>query len=114
LNHKLGADRVETFCAVAVDPRNRLKNIGSKQLIEGWTAYDFPGRRGKYSTLQWNHNHFTGVDWDNKTKKKGIFRIAEKGHRGWSKYVDSELGNYDYLLGTDVRCVSADSHYTLL
>ncbi|PSR75546.1 hypothetical protein PHLCEN_2v9026 [Hermanssonia centrifuga] len=34
LNHKLGADRVESFKAVPVDPQNRLKSIGPVQEIE--------------------------------------------------------------------------------
>ena len=43
-----------------------------------------------------------GVDWDEKTKAKAIYKITAPGHKGWSKNVDSELGNYDYLLGVDV------------
>ena len=34
--------------------------------------------------------------------KQGVYKIVEKGHRGWSPNVDNELGNYDYLLGADV------------
>lgn len=34
---------------------------------------------------------------------KGVYRITGESHRGWSRFVDSELGNYDYLLGVDVR-----------
>lgn len=44
-----------------------------------------------------------GVDWDQKTKTKAVYRITEPGHRGWSRNVDTELGNYDFLLGVDVR-----------
>ena len=36
------------------------------------------------------------------TKTKGVFRITGPGHQGWSRNVDNELGNYDYLLGIDV------------
>ena len=43
-----------------------------------------------------------GIDWDDKTKSNEIFRIVSDKHKGWSKYVDRELGNYDYLLGVDV------------
>ncbi|KAI0684103.1 alpha amylase [Cytidiella melzeri] len=107
LNHKLGADRPETFNAVPVDPDNRLKAIGSVREIEGWTAFDFAGRAGKYSELKWTSEHFTGVDWDHRTKSKGIFRIEGPPHKGWSRYVDKELGNYDYLLGVDVRTDNA-------
>ncbi|KAF5367585.1 hypothetical protein D9758_003711 [Tetrapyrgos nigripes] len=119
LNHKIGADRIEVFPAVPVDKENRLKEIGKVRDIEGWTAYDFPARGDKYSTLRWNQEHFTGfislfsylqdrtksfegLDWDHKTRTNEIYRIVGKGHKGWSKQVDQELGNYDYLLGIDI------------
>ncbi|KAI0775233.1 alpha amylase [Trametes elegans] len=102
LNHKLGADRPETFMAVSVDPNNRLKDLGPPQEIEGWTAFDFLGRGDKYSSFKWTHEHFTGIDWDHRTRTKGVYRINTANHKGWSRWVDSELGNYDYLLGTDI------------
>lgn len=102
LNHKLGADRVETFQAVPVNENNRLKNAGPAREIQGWTAFDFPGRGDEPSNLRWTNEHFTGVDWDNKTKTKGIYRISSPKHKGWSRNVDTELGNYDFLLGIDI------------
>ncbi|KAJ8585740.1 glycoside hydrolase family 13 protein [Rhizopogon salebrosus TDB-379] len=102
LNHKLGADRTEIFPAVRVDPLNRLKDIESERHVKGWTVFDFPGRLGKYSAMRWNSNHFTGLDWDDLTQTNGIFRISSEGHEGWSKWVDTENGNYDYLLGIDI------------
>ncbi|KAI0359895.1 alpha amylase [Trametes cingulata] len=103
LNHKLGADRPEKFMAVPVDPENRLKDIGPAREIEGWTAFDFLGRGDKYSSLKWTHEHFTGrLDWDHRTRTKGVYRIAGPKQRGWSPWVDTELGNYDYLLGIDI------------
>lgn len=42
----------------------------------------------------------SGVDWDHATKERGVYRITSKS---WSLRVDDELGNYDYLLGVDVR-----------
>ncbi|KAG8747350.1 hypothetical protein FRC10_001529 [Ceratobasidium sp. 414] len=97
LNHKLGADRTETFMAVEVDDNDRRVNVGAPKEIEGWTAFDFAGRGDKYSSLKWSHQHFTGVEWDNRTKTKGVYKVAEPGRKGWSKYVDQELGNYDFL-----------------
>ncbi|KJA26308.1 glycoside hydrolase family 13 protein [Hypholoma sublateritium FD-334 SS-4] len=102
LNHKLGADHTETFRAVPVQESNRLRNAGPPRQIQGWTSFDYPGRGDKYSTLHWHHEHFTGVDWDQTTRTKGIYRIAEPGRRGWSRNVDPELGNYDFLLGVDI------------
>jgi len=103
LNHKLGADRPETFSAVRVDPENRLRALEPEREIRGWTAFDFPGRQGKYSKMTWNHEHFSGLDWDDLTQTSGIYRISSENHKGWSTRVDAELGNYDYLLGIDIN-----------
>ncbi|KAF9468078.1 glycoside hydrolase family 13 protein [Collybia nuda] len=102
LNHKLGADRTENVTAIPSNPQDRLKDAGPEGEIEAWTGFDFSGRGDKYSKLRWTQEHFTGVDWDEKTRTQGIFRLTGKGHKGWSRRVDSELGNYDYLLGIDI------------
>ena len=44
-----------------------------------------------------------GVDWDERTRTKEIFFIHGQRRKNWSKHVANELGNYDYLLGADVR-----------
>ncbi|KAG8213000.1 hypothetical protein J3R82DRAFT_11387 [Butyriboletus roseoflavus] len=49
-----------------------------------------------------------GLDWDHLTQTRAIYRITSKRHKGWSSRVDSELGNYDYLLGNDVRMCERD------
>ena len=49
------------------------------------------------------HPFFTGIDWDQRTKTNAIYRIVSDKHEGWSPHVDKEFGNYDYLLGIDVR-----------
>ncbi|KAF7327810.1 Glucan 1,4-alpha-maltohexaosidase [Mycena kentingensis (nom. inval.)] len=102
LGHRLGADRLETFPAVPVNPNFRLQDVGPERKIDAWTAFDFKGRDGKYSNMKWTQEHFTGIDWDHKLRKKGVFRFSGPGHRGWSRHVSNELGNYDYLLGADV------------
>ncbi|KDQ59237.1 glycoside hydrolase family 13 protein [Jaapia argillacea MUCL 33604] len=102
LNHKIGGDGMETFKAVPVDPANRLKDIGPARDIQGWTKFDFPGRGSEHSSFHWDHTHFTGIDWDNKTRCNGVYRILRPHNHGWSHYVDRELGNYDYLLGVDI------------
>ena len=48
------------------------------------------------------HLYKTGIDWDDKTKTSDIFYIVGPGRKGWSKHVDKQFGNYDYLLGCDV------------
>ncbi|KAJ7274379.1 alpha amylase [Mycena haematopus] len=114
LNHKLGADRSERFLAVPVDPQNRLKDVGPVREIDGWTAFDFKGRGKKYSSFRWTHEHFTGLDWDHRTRTQAIYRIATKGRKGWSQHVAKELGNYDYLLGVDIDHRHPDVHSTFL
>lgn len=101
LNHKAGADRSELFKAVPVDPVNRSQDIGEARDIEGWTGFDFLGRKGRYSRFKWNFNHFTGVDFDNKTGETGVFRIVGE-NKGWAFGVSGELGNYDYLMFADI------------
>jgi len=44
--------------------------------------------------MRWNKDHFTGVDYDNKTKTNAVWRFEGKK---WAYEVDEELGNYDYL-----------------
>lgn len=114
LNHKLGADRHETFMATPSNPTNRLKDDGPPRMIDGWTMFDYPTREGKYSSFRWTREHFTGVDWDQKTQTKAIYRIVEPGHKGWSRNVDTELGNYDFLLGVDIDHTHPDVQRDLL
>ncbi|KAJ8293289.1 Glucan 1,4-alpha-maltohexaosidase [Rhodotorula toruloides] len=101
LNHKAGADYTEPFHATEVDWDDRTKEISDLYEIEGWTGFNFPGRKGKYSEMIWSHIHFTGVDWDDKGKKKAIFKIQGEG-KTWAKSVDSEKGNFDYLMASDI------------
>lgn len=101
LNHKGGADELEVFKAVEVDGEDRLKEIGEPKDIEGWTSFTFPGRGDKYSSFKWNFNHFSGVDFDNKTGESGIFKILGE-NKGWSLAVSEEKGNFDYLMFADI------------
>lgn len=102
LNHKAGADFTEEFLAVQVDENNRTKEISEAHNIEGWTGFNFPGRKGKYSTFEWNFNHFTGVDYDQKSDTTGVFKILGE-NKDWSDGVSSENGNFDYLMFADIN-----------
>lgn len=101
LNHKGGADYTENFEAVQVDEYDRLKDISDPYEIEGWTGFNFPGRKGAYSEFVWSFNHFSGVDYDEKTGTDGIFRILGDG-KYWDLEVSQEMGNYDYLMFADI------------
>ncbi len=99
LNHKAGADFSETFHATEMDADDRNKAISDCYEIEGWTGFNFPGRKGedgklKYSEMKWHHEHFTGVDYDAKNEKTSIFMI-QGDNKGWAKKVDGENGNFD-------------------
>ncbi len=101
LNHKVKGDYTETFQAVEVDPANREKSLGEPHDIQGWTGYNFPGRNKKYSDFEWHFYHFTGTEYDDITRKTGIFRILGKG-KDWAPHVNVENGNFDFLLGNDI------------
>lgn len=101
LNHKAGADQSEIFKAVKVDPDNRLEQISEPFDIEGWTGFTFPGRQDKYSDFKWNFNHFTATDFDQRTGETAIYRILGE-NKSFSKDVDGEHGNFDYLMFADV------------
>ncbi|KAL2157311.1 hypothetical protein VTH06DRAFT_6249 [Thermothelomyces fergusii] len=102
LNHKMGADRCETAVATRVDDRDRTVEAGErggKREIGAWTAFEFPGRRGKYSGMRWSKEHFTGVDYDDRAGEEGVWKLEGKE---WAEDVDEELRNYDFLLGADI------------
>lgn len=101
LNHKAGADATEVFQAIEVNPENRLEEIGEAHDIEGWTSFTFPGREQKYSSFQWNFQHFSGVDFDQRSGKKAIYRILGDDKK-WSDEVSHEFGNFDYLMHADI------------
>ena len=98
-NHKMGADGVEMVDATPVAGDNRNIAIGQEESIEAWTLFDFPGRHDKYSSFHWHHQHFDGVDFDNRTKKHNIYVFDGET---WDNNVDDENGNYDYLMGADL------------
>ncbi len=102
MNHKAGGDGTEKFMAVKVDWEDRTKELEPPRDIEAWTLFDFPGRNGKYSDFKWNFNHFSGVDYDNISGEKGIFRIVGE-NKGWNLGVSGEMGNYDYLMFADIN-----------
>ncbi len=107
LNHKAGADEAETFKVVRVNPDNREQAVSESFDIQGWTRFTYPGRQGKYSTFQWNFQHFTAVNFDQNTGEMGIFRILGD-NKGFSEQVSGERGNFDYLMFADVDYRNAD------
>lgn len=99
LNHRMGADETEWLDAVEVNPSDRNQVTSGNEKIEAYTKFTFPGRKGKYSDFIWIHENFDGVDWDASSQRNRIFEFVGKS---WQKDVDTESGNYDYLMGADV------------
>ena len=103
VNHLAGADEAEKIKARKVDPENRNQFISEPYDIEAYTKFTYPGRKGKYSEFIWDHNCFTGVDYDNMNKETGIYSIINEYGEGWEDVVDDEKGNYDYLMYDDIE-----------
>jgi len=98
-NHKMGGDGTEDIEALPLDTQN-LRSLGNPETIKAWTYFNFPGRAGKYSTMEWHWWHFNAIDYNaNNSNEKAIFLFKEKG---FSSDVDLEKGNYDYLMGCDL------------
>nr|UBX54574.1 glycoside hydrolase [Aspergillus sp.] len=101
LNHKAGADHTERFQAVRVDPKRRNVVTSTPLEIEGWVGFHFEGRGSLYSPTKYHSQHFSGVDWDQRSKENAIFRVLGP-NKGWAQDVSTENGNYDYLMFADL------------
>ncbi len=105
-NHKMGGDHEEEFKATPYNPENRHEAIGDLQTIKAWTHFTFPGRKGKYSELQWHWWHFNAVDFNAMASDVNAVYLFEgkKFHHD----VDQEKGNFDYLMGCNIDIDSPD------
>ena len=99
LNHKMGGDKLQTIKAVKCNWENHNEVIGNEETVEVWTKFTFPGRNHKYSDFEWNWTHFSGIDYNSKTKETALYKLKNKT---WQMNVDKEHGNFDYLMGADV------------
>jgi len=111
LNHRMGADGTEELRATEQDPDNRLESVSEPESITAWTVFDFPGRAGKYSGFRWDSRCFDGTDHDAASGKNAIY-LFEGKH--WDRSVDSEHGNFDYLMGANVDFSSDEVRQELL
>jgi len=101
-NHKAGADEVEKVKVRTVNPENRNEFTSDIFEIEAWTKFTFPNRKGKYSTFTWDHQCFSGVDWAEDRKETAIYSIQNFVGEGFEEVPSTELGNYDYLMFSDI------------
>ena len=102
LNHRMGGDATEVVRATSVDPHDRTCTIGETEEITAWTRYTFPGRAGAHSDFTWDWTCFHGTDWDEARHQQGVWLFEGKQ---WNENVNDELGNYDYLMGSDVHVI---------
>ena len=105
MDHKMGADEWEYVNARDYNLDNRYEALSGDRQIGVWTRFTFPGRKGIYSKFVWDWSHFDAVDWDEIGKKNGLFLFEGKM---WDTRVDSEKGNYDYLMGADLDLDNKD------
>jgi alpha-amylase len=104
-NHKMGGDEPEEVEAFPVDWDDRNKIIGEARNIQAWTHFTFPGRDGKYSSLEWHWWHFDAVDYDGYSGDTQIYLFKDKQ---FDSFVELEKGNYDYLMGCDLDMESEE------
>lgn len=99
LDHLMGGDETEPVVAKEDNEENRNESVSGPMCIEAWTKFTYPGRGKKYSSFRWDWTKFSGTDWDEYRKEQAIFRFKGKS---WSDDVDTEHGNFDYLMGTAI------------
>ena len=103
LNHMGGAEETERIRVRQVNPENRLEYTSPVMEIEAYTKFRFPGRGGKYSSFEWDHRCFTGLDHAIGKKDNAIYKIMHEHSPGWEPMVDNEKGNFDYLILNDIE-----------
>ncbi len=100
LNHRLGADHPEEAEATPYNPDDRTQPIGDMQTIKVWTHFTFPGRQGKYSSMEWHWWHFDAVDYNAYNEgENAVYLFKDKS---FDANVDLEKGAFDFLMGCDL------------
>ena len=103
LNHKAGGDETERIKVMRVDPDDRTKFTSEPFDIDAYTKFNFPGRQEKYSNFIWDFRCFSGVDYAADLKETAIFSIMNEYGDDWEEVIDTEKGNYDYLMYDDIE-----------
>lgn len=88
--------RLWKFTLIPFDLERNVE-VSKPLKIDGWVGFDFSGRGESYSSMKYRWQHFSGVDWDDKSKQQAIYKTLAPG-KGWASDVSTELGNYDYLM----------------
>jgi len=103
LNHRGGADELETFQVVKVAADDRRKTISEPYEISSHTKFTFPGRGDRYSNFKWDFTCFTGVDDAEDEDGHAIYRIINSYGGDWEEVISDEMANYDFLMLCDVE-----------
>ncbi len=101
LNHKDGGDATEKVMATPFFADDRLQPSGEPEEVEIYTHFKFPGRQGKYSTMEWHWWHFDAVNY-NHYKPDDISTIYLLEGKNFDDFVSLEKGNFAFLLGCDL------------
>lgn len=102
-NHKMGADETERVKVHRVNPDNREEIDPETFEATVHTRFTFPGRQGKHSEFIWDAKCFSGIDHIEDPDEDGVFKLVNDYDDGWNVEVDSEFGNFDYLMGSDIE-----------
>lgn len=78
LTHKTGGDQVEEFEAIARS-LHQAHSSNVPELIQAKTHFTFPGRDRKYSSWQWQHQHFDTVNHNlQQPDQKMLYQLSAK------------------------------------
>jgi len=102
LNHMMGADEEEEIRATPYLPEDRTLEIGEEETIKSWTKFTFPGRKGKYSDMEWNWTHFNATDYNSYEEDDDYDAVYLFKGKRFHDQVSLERGVYDYLMGCNI------------
>ena len=102
LNHMGGGNETEKIKVKKANPGNRNEFISEPMEIDALTKFTFPGRQGRYSSFIWDKHCFTGIEYAEDLKEKGVYFIVN-GYDGWEEVVNNENGNFDFLMLNDIE-----------
>lgn len=106
-------DPLRIFGHLLTEPTGRDLDISKPAEVNGWTGFDFAGRGDMYSSMKYHWQHFSGVDWDDKSKQSAIYKIVAS-NKDWAQDVSTEYGNYDYLMFSDLDLAHPEVRADLL
>lgn len=97
-DHRMGADKTEEVMVRRMDSQDRNRPVSEPFKGEVYTKFLCSGRKGKYSSFQWNSSCFKATD-SVVGRPGGIYLFEGKK---WDDLVSREQGNFDYVMGVDV------------